>query len=112
MFQFLNISCTSWFCTGECRLENVRTLCVACHADVTAAQCVERSITRANAKRELKAAMKKSNDPQKRDTIDSKQEAFLLEITFIMISFLSGSCVSHYISLFRGSGTSTSRRLG
>ena len=72
----------------------MRTLCIACHADVTAAQCVERCITRANAKRELKAAMKKSKDPQKRDTIDSKQEAFLLEITFIMISFLSGSCVS------------------
>ncbi|KAK3009226.1 hypothetical protein RJ639_014763 [Escallonia herrerae] len=26
---------------GECRLENMRTLCVACHADVTAAQCAK-----------------------------------------------------------------------
>jgi len=32
---------------GECKLENMRTLCVAYHYDVTAAQCVERRIARA-----------------------------------------------------------------
>ncbi|KAK7291135.1 hypothetical protein RIF29_06044 [Crotalaria pallida] len=42
---------------GECKLENMRTLCVACHYDVTAAQCTERRIIRANAKKQLKAVM-------------------------------------------------------
>ncbi|GAB2270052.1 hypothetical protein Dimus_004966 [Dionaea muscipula] len=31
---------------GECKVENMRTLCVACHADVTAAQCAERRLAR------------------------------------------------------------------
>jgi len=43
--------------TGECKLENVRTLCVACHYDVTAAQCAERCKARANAKKKLKELM-------------------------------------------------------
>ncbi|KAM7269724.1 hypothetical protein ACFE04_025221 [Oxalis oulophora] len=43
---------------GECRLENMRTLCVACHADVTAAQQAERRKTRTEAKKQLKAVMK------------------------------------------------------
>nr|XP_043638616.1 DNA annealing helicase and endonuclease ZRANB3 [Erigeron canadensis] len=38
---------------GECRLENMRTLCVACHAEVTAAQCAERRSERAKAKKKL-----------------------------------------------------------
>lgn len=38
---------------GECRLENMRTLCVACHADVTAAQCAERCSKRKEAKKKL-----------------------------------------------------------
>ncbi|XP_027125391.1 uncharacterized protein [Coffea arabica] len=59
---------------GECRLENMRTLCIACHADVTAAQCSERRITRADAKRELEAAMKKLDGPQMHDAIDSNLE--------------------------------------
>ncbi|XP_047176712.1 uncharacterized protein LOC124843917 [Vigna umbellata] len=42
---------------GECKLENMRTLCVACHSDVTAAQCSERSKARANAKKKLKELM-------------------------------------------------------
>lgn len=35
----------------------MRTLCVACHADVTAAQCAERRSTRAKAKKQLKVIM-------------------------------------------------------
>ncbi|KAL9227343.1 hypothetical protein vseg_003040 [Gypsophila vaccaria] len=31
---------------GECKVENLRTLCVACHADVTAAQNAERCLAR------------------------------------------------------------------
>ncbi|KAF8399557.1 hypothetical protein HHK36_015424 [Tetracentron sinense] len=42
---------------GECRLENMRTLCVACHADVTAAQRAERRSTRVKAKEQLKVTM-------------------------------------------------------
>ncbi|KAK8306222.1 hypothetical protein V6Z12_D03G113400 [Gossypium hirsutum] len=42
---------------GECRLENMRTLCVACHAVVTAAQCIERRSIRAKAKKKLKVIM-------------------------------------------------------
>ncbi|GFP84534.1 swi/snf-related matrix-associated actin-dependent regulator of chromatin subfamily a-like protein 1 [Phtheirospermum japonicum] len=42
---------------GECKLENLRTLCVVCHADVTTAQCSERRIARNKAKKQLKEAM-------------------------------------------------------
>lgn len=38
-------------------LENMRTLCVACHYDVTKAQCAERRLARAKAKKQLKAAI-------------------------------------------------------
>ncbi|KAM1081096.1 hypothetical protein EV1_015507 [Malus domestica] len=50
---------------GECRLENMRTLCVACHRDVTKAQCAERLSTRIQAKKKLKAIM---NDIKKKAT--------------------------------------------
>ncbi|XP_006286920.2 DNA annealing helicase and endonuclease ZRANB3 [Capsella rubella] len=43
---------------GECRLENMRTLCVACHADVTAAQCAERKLIRSEARKQLKNTLK------------------------------------------------------
>lgn len=39
---------------GECRLENMRTLCVACHFDVTAEQRAERRLVRLKAKKQLK----------------------------------------------------------
>lgn len=42
---------------GECRLENMRTLCVACHADVTSTQHTERRLTKLVAKKKLKAVM-------------------------------------------------------
>ncbi|XP_047966683.1 DNA annealing helicase and endonuclease ZRANB3 isoform X2 [Salvia hispanica] len=42
---------------GECKLENLRTLCIACHADVTSAQCAERRIARKKAKKQLKVTM-------------------------------------------------------
>lgn len=35
----------------------MRTLCVACHYDVTTAQCAERRSTRAKAKKQLKVIM-------------------------------------------------------
>lgn len=42
---------------GECRLENMRTLCVVCHADVTALQSAERRLARIEAKKQLKVIM-------------------------------------------------------
>lgn len=39
---------------GECRLENMRTLCVACHFDVTAKQRAERRLVRLKAKKQLR----------------------------------------------------------
>lgn len=39
---------------GECRLENMRTLCVACHFDVTAAQRAQRRASRVEGKKRLK----------------------------------------------------------
>ncbi|CAA6657426.1 unnamed protein product [Spirodela intermedia] len=42
---------------GECRLENMRTLCVACHSDVTAAQQVERRLMQTRAKERLRIVM-------------------------------------------------------
>ncbi|GAV68280.1 SNF2_N domain-containing protein/Helicase_C domain-containing protein/HNH domain-containing protein [Cephalotus follicularis] len=44
---------------GECRLENMRTLCVACHYDVTVAQCAERCTVRNKARKKLKVVMNK-----------------------------------------------------
>lgn len=55
---------------GECRLENMRTLCVACHADVTATQHTERRLTRLVAKKKLKAVMsnlKTTNKPKQKE---------------------------------------------
>ncbi|XP_042458022.1 DNA annealing helicase and endonuclease ZRANB3-like isoform X2 [Zingiber officinale] len=43
---------------GECQLENMRTLCVACHLEVTKAQQLERRMVRKMAKEQLKIIMK------------------------------------------------------
>ena len=54
---------------GECKLENMRTLCVACHSDVTKAQCAERRIARAKAKKQLKSVMNGlTDDPNNEQT--------------------------------------------
>lgn len=42
---------------GECKLENMRTLCVACHSNVTAAQRAERCSTREKARKQLEVIM-------------------------------------------------------
>ncbi|KAI4343927.1 hypothetical protein L6164_011216 [Bauhinia variegata] len=57
---------------GECRLENMRTLCVACHYDVTAAQCAERRRKRAEAKKLLKNIMSNLKNGQMVDATDSR----------------------------------------
>ncbi|KAL5544566.1 hypothetical protein UlMin_008350 [Ulmus minor] len=61
---------------GECRLENMRTLCVACHYDVTKAQCAERRAARVKAKKQLKAvmnALKNVQDTEKTNTHTKEQ---------------------------------------
>lgn len=61
---------------GECRLENMRTLCIACHSEVTAVQRTERKIMRIKAKEQLKAVMKelKDEDEMEIDASDSELE--------------------------------------
>ncbi|XP_010546167.1 PREDICTED: DNA annealing helicase and endonuclease ZRANB3 isoform X2 [Tarenaya hassleriana] len=61
---------------GECRLENMRTLCVACHADVTAAQCAERRDIRSKARKQLKTTLKelKNNKNQKISVSDNEKD--------------------------------------
>ncbi|XP_057791867.1 uncharacterized protein LOC131008825 isoform X2 [Salvia miltiorrhiza] len=54
---------------GECKLENMRTLCIACHADVTTAQCAERRIARKKAKKQLKETMSGLINNEKRTDI-------------------------------------------
>ncbi|KAF7806233.1 DNA annealing helicase and endonuclease ZRANB3 [Senna tora] len=66
---------------GECRLENMRTLCVACHYDVTSAQCAERRKERAKAKKQLKLVMSELKSGQMTDATDSNiKEHGLLEV--------------------------------
>lgn len=54
---------------GECKLENMRTLCIACHADVTTAQCAERRIARKKAKKQLKETMSGLINSEKRTDV-------------------------------------------
>lgn len=60
--------------SGECKLENMRTLCVACHADVTAAQCAERRSLRIKAKKQLKVIMNSLRDDVKRKNTSTYSE--------------------------------------
>jgi hypothetical protein len=48
--------------SGECKLENMRTLCVACHYEVTRAQHKELKEIRKKAKEHLKNALNKQKD--------------------------------------------------
>lgn len=49
----------------------MRTLCIACHSDVTKAQCAERRLTRAKAKKQLKAVMNGLKDVQNNEETDA-----------------------------------------
>ncbi|KAJ0049423.1 hypothetical protein Pint_16189 [Pistacia integerrima] len=59
---------------GECRLENMRTLCVACHYDVTKAQCAERRSTRAKARKQLKVIMSGLRNDENNDITGSHKK--------------------------------------
>ncbi|KAL5746769.1 hypothetical protein ACOSQ2_024066 [Xanthoceras sorbifolium] len=73
---------------GECRLENMRTLCVACHYEVTAAQCAERRSTRAMARKQLKVIIKDLKNDQNVNRIGSyikDQENIVEEELFVEV---------------------------
>lgn len=59
---------------GECLLENMRTLCVACHADVTAAQRNERRQERLKAKKHIQIIMRDLKAVVMPDQIENKTE--------------------------------------
>lgn len=69
--SFLRNSYLSENVVGECMLENMRTLCVACHYDVTKAQCADRRLARAKAKKQLKAAMDSLKNAQNNEQTDT-----------------------------------------
>ncbi|KAK2970334.1 hypothetical protein RJ640_003302 [Escallonia rubra] len=70
---------------GECRLENMRTLCVACHADVTAAQCAERRSTRAKAMKQLKVIMSHLRNAQTFNANQKVQDSDEIKIQEIVV---------------------------
>ncbi|KAG9129521.1 hypothetical protein Leryth_013110 [Lithospermum erythrorhizon] len=59
---------------GECRLENMRTLCVACHADVTSAQCADRRLARTREREQLKNKKSKSKAAKKSHLVDETEK--------------------------------------
>ncbi|XP_019200029.1 PREDICTED: DNA annealing helicase and endonuclease ZRANB3 isoform X3 [Ipomoea nil] len=65
---------------GECLLENMRTLCVACHADVTAAQHNERRKERQKAKKHLRMIMRDLKTVVMPDQVENKTEDSRLSI--------------------------------
>ena len=72
---------------GECRLENMRTLCVACHAEVTAAQCSERRSERAKAKKQLKRMLANLKAVEEAAKI-AKQKVGSFYLYYLLVSHL------------------------
>ncbi|XP_047314227.1 DNA annealing helicase and endonuclease ZRANB3-like isoform X1 [Impatiens glandulifera] len=72
---------------GECNLENMRTLCVACHAEVTSAQCADRRTRKALAKKQIKAVMDnlKKGDGKRTDSISERQEKTIDDHLLVMV---------------------------
>ncbi|OAY72768.1 DNA annealing helicase and endonuclease ZRANB3, partial [Ananas comosus] len=68
---------------GECKLENMRTLCVACHYEVTKAQRDERRLIRVRAKELLKSTMKELKDGSKER--DSGKEELADDPLLVMV---------------------------
>jgi len=62
---------------GECKLENMRTLCVACHYEVTRAQHKELKEIRKKAKEHLKIALNQQKDKASEAT-EEIDDSFLL----------------------------------
>ncbi|KAK6925065.1 HNH endonuclease [Dillenia turbinata] len=85
---------------GECRLENMRTLCVACHADVTLAQGAQRYSIGVKAKKQLKAIMSSLKNAQETgQTKDNLKGCFFEEFCFLQESFHLSISYSGKLSL-------------
>ncbi|KAJ1291737.1 hypothetical protein BS78_02G339000 [Paspalum vaginatum] len=65
---------------GECKLENMRTLCVACHYQVTRAQHKELKEIRKKAKEHLKNALNKQKDEACEATEELDDESLLVVV--------------------------------
>ncbi|XP_078430279.1 SNF2 domain-containing protein / helicase domain-containing protein / HNH endonuclease domain-containing protein isoform X2 [Wolffia australiana] len=65
---------------GECKLENMRTLCVACHSDVTAAQREDRRRIRTRAKERLKTAMHDLQVEKSDDAEDDEEDELFVKV--------------------------------
>ncbi|KAK6925073.1 HNH endonuclease [Dillenia turbinata] len=84
----------------ECRLENMRTLCVACHADVTLAQGAQRYSIGVKAKKQLKAIMSSLKNAQETgQTKDNLKGCFFEEFCFLQESFHLSISYSGKLSL-------------
>lgn len=58
----------------------MRTLCVACHADVTAAQCAERRLAKQKAKKQLKIIMNNLKGAQELGKINGEIKVLLFSL--------------------------------
>ena len=70
----------------------MRTLCVACHSDVTKAQCGERRLARVKAKKRLKAVMSGLKDAHKVEQTDTNMKVYSKRSS-LPISFPAGKIV-------------------
>lgn len=84
----------------------MRTLCVTCHADVTAAQCAERRFAREMAKRQLKALMKNLKDAEESGEINGNIQVLLLFLNH----FFSFHC-NHEMLILREYGADFSLKI-
>ncbi|ERM99888.1 DNA annealing helicase and endonuclease ZRANB3 isoform X1 [Amborella trichopoda] len=64
---------------GECTLENMRTLCVACHSEVTAAQRDERCMLRTKAKEQLRVLILELKDGANEEPLKLMERVLLEE---------------------------------
>lgn len=79
---------------GECRLQNMRTLCVACHADVTAAQRVHQRSMRIKAKEQLKLGLNTIVNVQAAEQNDSTSKDQSLPDEELLVN-IPGSAYSY-----------------
>ncbi|KAL6511701.1 hypothetical protein OROGR_021298 [Orobanche gracilis] len=80
---------------GECKLENMRTLCVVCHARVTKEQCAERRSTRLKAKKQLKALMNDLGNVQNLKQNYSEEKSIHTEVGSLWKLYAPSKLYSH-----------------
>lgn len=80
----------------------MRTLCVACHSDVTKAQCAERRLARAKAKKQLKAVMNGLKDVQNNKQTDTNVKVCSQSTNLFLLSCLALLIFFGFYKLFPG----------